>query len=37
MPPSEIFGEEDAREALDAAKMVYELCLKLFKELYGGE
>lgn len=37
IPPSQIFSEEDAREALDAAKIVYELCLKLFKELYGGE
>jgi len=33
-PPSEIFGDEDARRALSDAELVYELCLKLFEELY---
>ncbi|MCX8169347.1 MAG: HEPN domain-containing protein [Candidatus Methanomethylicia archaeon] len=34
-PPSEIFDEEDAREALDNAKYVYEYCFKFFREFYG--
>jgi len=34
-PPSELFGEGDAREALASARLVYELCLKFFEEFYG--
>lgn len=33
-PPSEIFGEEDARRALNEAKFVYEMCYRFFKEFY---
>ena len=33
--PSEIFNEDDAREALDNARYVYEYCLKFFKEFYN--
>jgi len=33
-PPSEIFGEEDARRALNEAKFVYEICGRFLKEFY---
>lgn len=34
-PPSEIFDEKDARDALNSAKYVHECCLKFFKEFYN--
>ncbi|MCD6509277.1 MAG: HEPN domain-containing protein [Thermoprotei archaeon] len=34
-PPSEIFGEGDAREALEKARFVYELCRKFFEYFYS--
>jgi len=32
--PSEIFGEDDAKNALSEAKFIHKLCCRLFKELY---
>lgn len=34
-PPSEIFNEADARDALEKAKFVYKLCCEFFKYFYG--
>ena len=33
-PPSEIFGEADARDALEKAKFVHRLCCKFFEYFY---
>ena len=34
-PPSEIFGEKDAKKALNEAKYVYETCYRFFKDFYN--
>lgn len=35
-PPSEIFGEEDARKALEDARLVHGLCRRFLEEFYGA-